>query len=202
MPREIEYDRRAGQYRGLDGRFIGRSRIESLVLQELGATELRMRELTTNLIDGSLLLEDWQTSIASKLKDSHIRLGLLASGGVNATGQKEFLSINTEIKKQFDYFNSFSESIGKGDLSVEQILARINQYAKSGRSTFYKLELETRRSDGFKRGRRLLDPQSNHCAACLNHQRIDWVDLSDLIAPGTDCQCRVNCRCRLLYSRF
>jgi hypothetical protein len=161
-----------------------------------------MRDLTTQLIGNAIDLGTWQNTIAATLTDSHIRMGLLASGGSNVAGDKELLSIGAELKKQFGYLNSFATALENGELSPEQTLARVAQYAKSGRSTFYKLELETRRSDGFQRGKRLLDIQSNHCSSCVNHQRLEWVDLSDLIAPGTDCECRVNCRCRLMYSKF
>lgn len=202
MPIGIEYDQRTGQYRGSDGRFVGRSRVESLVQGELSRNQDLMRDLTTKLIGSDLSLPDWQKAIANQLKDSHIRMGLLASGGKNAITPDGLESITDSLNTQYQYFNDFSAAIEKGDLSDAQIMARIGQYARSSKTTFYKLELEARLDNGFKRGKRLLDAQSNHCAACIEHQRPEWVDLSDIIAPGLNCDCRMNCRCRVMYSRF
>jgi hypothetical protein len=202
VPSGIEYDRRAGQYRGPDGRFVGRSRIEALIQGEISQNQTSVRDLTTSLLLGSLSLPEWQTSIAQTLKYSHIRMGLLASGGRNATDSSDYGTIGAELRSQYQYLNKFAIEIEKGELSEAQILSRVNQYARSPKITFYKLELQTRLNDGFKRGRRLMDLQSNHCKSCINYQRLDWVNLSDVIAPGTSCECRMHCQCRIFYSRF
>ena len=202
MPTEIEYDRRSGQYRGPDGRYIGRSRIDALIQNDLAQVQASMRDLTSKLIEDSIDLGTWQQSMADLIKDSHLRMGLLASGGINAVSSVEYGAIGYEIKKQYQYLEIFSSSIRNGELSIEQVLARVNQYARSGRATFYNLEVRTRKENGFKKGKRLLDAQANHCSKCIAHQRTTWVDLSDIIAPGTNCYCRVNCRCRLEYARF
>lgn len=202
MPNGIEYDQRTGQYRGSDGRFVGRSRIESLVQGEVSHNQDLMRDLTTKLIESDITLPEWQNAIAQQLKDSHVRMGLFASGGKNAMTPKGYDSIVESVNDQIDYFNNFSAAIEKGELSDAQIMARVGQYSRSSKTTFYKLELETRLDNGFQRGKRLLDAQSNHCAACIEHQRPEWVDLSDIIAPGMQCECRMNCRCRIMYSKF
>ncbi|MGL5065324.1 MAG: hypothetical protein ACRC62_35585, partial [Microcoleus sp.] len=94
------------------------------------------------------------------------------------------------------------KSIENSELSEAQIRMRLDQYMKSGKTTFYNIELKSRIADGFQRGKRLLDRQAKHCPACINHEKREWVNLSDIVAPGTNCQCRSNCRCKLKYSRF
>lgn len=196
------YDRKAGQYRGNDGRFVPRREIESLIDREIQSNQRKVQSLTGRLVSGEIELGDWQRSIMDLLRDSHLRLGLLGSGGKNAVSSVEYGAIGNRIKDQYRYLAEFAKSIEKEELSEAQVRSRIDQYAKSSRITFHEMELKTRAIDGFKRGRRLLDLQSKHCAACIAHEKKEWVNLSEIVAPGVGCQCRSNCRCRLFYSRF
>jgi hypothetical protein len=198
----ITFDRNTGQYRGEDGRFVPRSTIESLISNEIARNQRRSQELTTKLISGDLELGDWQRQIMQTIKDSHLRLGILGAGGVDNASPSTYGTIGSQIKDQYKYLALFATSIEASELSEAQIRVRLDQYMKSSKITFYKIELKSRVADGFQRGKRLLDRQSKHCEACLGHERPMWVNLSDIIAPGTDCQCRSNCRCRVQYSRF
>ena len=198
----IVFDKKAGQYRGEDGKFVPRITIENLITNEIVRNQRRSQALTTKLIEGDLDLDVWQQSIMQTIKESHLRLGILGSGGINNMDASKYGAIGNQIKEQYQYLAKFARSIEDSELSEAQIRMRLDQYMQSSKVTFYKLELKTRLNDGFQRGKRLLDRQSKHCPACITHERLDWVSLSEIVAPGTSCQCRSNCRCKLKYSRF
>jgi hypothetical protein len=149
------------------------------------------------MVRDRLSIANFQLSVANDLKNTHIQLAMLASGG-----GKIDLAVETELGEQFDRLDKFGQSIARGELSVPQIKARTRQYANSARMSFYKIEALSKARSGIKTGKRLLDNQAKHCASCLRYAGLGYVPLAELISPGTDCECGYGCKCSVVYRYY
>jgi hypothetical protein len=196
----IAYDSRAGQYRGVNGRFVGRTQVMKLVDQETQRTETRLKAQTRLLIQGKLDLPQWQINIAQTLKDSHLRMGALGAGGrQNMTAQVNG-AVGYQLRKQYEYLDRFASDLAAGKLTPEQALRRSGLYAKSVRKSFHRAEQLTRKNANFQEAKRSLDPRAQHCSSCLKYSTGGkWKPIDQVMLPGENCECGQFCKCSIEY---
>lgn len=200
---QIRYDPNSGQYRNLSsGRFVGRSQVLKLLDQEVGRTEARLAAHTRLLTQGTINLPEWQIRMAQTLKESHLRMGMFAAGGKERMNPSLTGATGVQLRKQYQYLDRFAHDIAAGRLTPQQAIARSRLYGKSIKLTFFRVEKLSRKSEGFMVGKRLLDPQAKHCRSCIRHHRPDWVEIDQIVSPGTSCECQNNCRCQVLYAKL
>jgi hypothetical protein len=192
-----KYDNKTGQYRGASGKFVSRAEIAHVVAQTVDTLADQLSRHTDDLIRDKLSVADWQSSIASELKNSSIQMSLLASGGGDIDK-----SITVQLNEQFDRLDKFGRSIARGELSVPQIQARARNYANSTRVAFYQVESISKARSGLKSAKRILDNQAKHCPDCLRYASLLYVPLSQLISPGTNCECNAGCKCSVVYRYY
>lgn len=199
QPSSVEYDARVGQYRR-NGRFVPRAEVLKELDREVARTEVRLQGVTRKLIAEKIDLPTWQTEFAQEMKRSHVRSALFAAGGKDGMSAKSYGLLGANLKEQYrKHLDGFAHDLADGKLTAKQALNRSEMYGRSLRQTFFKVEAVTREAEGFLLAKRELDPQAQHCEACIGYATGGWVNISDIVPPGTACQCRGRCRCRIVY---
>lgn len=196
------YSPLTGQYRKADGKFASRVEVLQMVDREAQRQRVRMSGHARLMSQGKIDLAEFQTRVANDLKLSHLRMATIASGGKDGLTPRHYGVAGAELKRQYRYLMSFGQDLADGKLTEKQAIARAAQYGESSRTAFFKAELVTREAEQWDQAKRLLDSQAQHCNSCLGHQRLDWVRLSEIVPPTTNCECHSRCRCRIIYRRF
>lgn len=200
VPSTIEYVPAAGQYRDAETkRFVPRSRILLELDREKQATQARMSGLTRRLASGSLSVSEWQMQMGQSLKNSHIRLAALSAGGRSQITQRHLGVVGGRLRGEYARIANFAQEMKAGQISVAQAIARSKLYAQSALQTFHAGEKISREQEGKTMAMRSLDPGADHCRQCPGHATGGFVPLSQIVAIGTDCDCRGNCRCSIIY---
>lgn len=200
---EIVYNSNAGRYVYADSRqFVPNAVIDNLLDQEIKRLETRLAATTRLLADDKLTLAEWQTRFATTLRDAHIQIGALASGGKNQMGSQQYGAIGFQLRRQYQYLDGFAQDLQDGKLTAAQALSRSRQYGSSINTTFHRLEQVTRQSEGFNEAKRGLDPQARHCASCPGYSTNgEWRAIDQVVSPGVNCECGQRCRCPISYRR-
>lgn len=199
------YDRRAGQYRGANGKFVSRQVVSKLVDREIVATEARLKAHTRLLVDQKIHLAEWQIRMAETIKDSHLRMGMLASGGKDGLTQKHYGAVGYQLKNQYGYLDKFARDLHSGKLTPKSAIARSAMYAESVKVTFSRSEQITRMDNGVNAGKRIagkriLDAGATHCDECISYERKQWTAIADIVPVGMNCSCHHHCRCRIVWA--
>jgi hypothetical protein len=195
---KYRYDSRVGQYRsGISGRFVSPSQIAVVVASTVDRLGDTLSDFSDQLIRDRLSVANFQLSVASELKNTFIQLAQLASGG-GAIDK----AVEDGLGEQLDRLDKFGQAIGRGELSVPQIRARARAYSNSARVAFFQIEALSKARSGIKTAARRLDSQAKHCKDCLYYASLLYVPLSELISPGTNCECNVGCKCSVVYRYY
>lgn len=199
------YDPRLSQYKDKQtGKIVSKAKILKLFDNEKARLETRLVKLSSQLERGDLTIAQWQRQITQELKQSHIRMGLLAGGGTNVPyTRKLYGAIGNNLKKQQEFLVQFRRDIQKGKYkdNPEKLKWRARLYADSIRESFNDGERIARNQEGFDLAKRILDAGANHCDDCRRYANRGWVPLNEVVRPKTNCECKWRCRCFLAWKR-
>jgi hypothetical protein len=203
MPDEIRYERSLGQFRGQNGRIVGRAKVLSLVDEEAARLSVRAQALARLLTAGKIAISDFQERLAVALKLSHLRMTTLAAGGREGLTQRHYGRVGYELRTQYEFLHGFGQDLEAGKYDkAEDIVRRAGMYGASSRTAFFESEKLTKEMEYFNEAKRDLDPQSKHCPSCLRYSTNGlWRPITQVIAPGVQCECRSKCKCRILYRK-
>lgn len=197
------YDSRVGQYRNEKGRFVPRGEVIRLVHNERSRLRTELENLTTSLANNSLSLNQFHQQFATTLKNSHIRMSGLGSGGKANLTPSHYGALGQKLLEEYNYLWNFVGELKAGKITPRQAVYRAGLYSQSTVSAFWKGEHITRKKEGFNQAKRTLDPQAFHCSDCLTYSTNGlWIPIEDIVIPGHRCQCRGNCRCFVSYRKF
>jgi len=200
----MQYDSRAGQYRDLTtGRFVRRPEVMRVVEAEEQRLKVELQRHTRALISEQVDIAQWQTKCAESLRASHIRIGALGSGGIENMTSAKYGAIGYQLRTQYEYLSGFAVDLAEGFLTPAQALVRVGRYSTSIRPSFHRCEQITRQDEGFRTAKRSLDPIAQHCRSCIRYSTQGrYVPISEVVMPGTACECGQSCRCQVSYSKF
>jgi hypothetical protein len=194
------YRPNTGQYHDSEtGKFVGRAEILRTVAQEVKSLQSRLENLSKPLLNDAQSVADFQRAIAQELKTSYIQLAIVASGGKDRIGSRQYGAIGQILKEQYKLMDNFGKAIATGELSKAQIRARAGSYSRSLKVAFHAAEKATRKGDGFTQAKRNLDSQAQHCRSCIEYETWGWVGINEIVLPGTRCECGQGCRCNVVY---
>ena len=199
----IQYDRKAGRYRDEKGRFVSRSTILNLIDREVSATEAKLVQTTQRLIAGQINLSQWQSAVATEIKESHIRAAILSAGGKEQMTRQLYGSLGQRLQSQYRYLNGFAQQLLQGEMSEARALWRSRLYGNSLRESFFRVEQLKKQNEGFNVAKRNLDSQAEHCSDCPSYSTNGhWLPVSLVTPPGNNCACRSRCRCSIQYAKL
>lgn len=198
----VTYDRRTGQYRSADGRFLKRADVLRLVDKEALQLEVRMKGHARLLVQGKIDIPEFQKRAAEDLKLSAIRSTILGSGGRSQVTSQAYGSTGRLLREQYQFLGGFARDLADGKLSKAQAIQRASLYGASTRSAFHQAEKIARGREGFKLAKRILDAGAQHCNECLQFATGDrFVPIENIVPVGTRCSCRSRCRCSIIWKK-
>lgn len=107
------------------------------------ASERRMAELTRQLVDGDITLQDWQLKMREELRQSALQQYVTGKGGI--VGQTtDYLALGPELRSQYRYLSKFALAIEKAaqqGKSLAFAVPRAQLYARSTQAIFWKSAL-------------------------------------------------------------
>lgn len=201
LPNEIKYNSGAGRYIR-NGQFVAEREIDALAITERNILSRKLELLTRQMVNGTIDLPIWEQRFAQTLKDSHIRLTVLASGGRDRTGLNSYGIAGRRLKEEYRYLHDFAQQLYEGNLSPQQAIARSKLYAQSTVQTYYEAYHYNKIREKFKMAWRSLDLMAKHCNSCPKYQTYGFVPIKDIVPKGMGCECRGNCRCQVRYRRY
>jgi hypothetical protein len=201
---QIAYVPSAGQFRNAaTGRFIRRTEVLKFVEAEIYRTKIQLQGHTRLLISDTINMAEWQVRMATSLRESHIRMAALGSGGAQNLTSRTYGAVGYRLREQYDYLSKFSLELAEGTLTPNQALTRAGLYANSVKPTFHRAEQIQKETEGFRSAKRSLDAAAQHCPSCLNYStQGQYRAIASVVLPGVACVCRQFCRCTIEYSKL
>lgn len=198
MAKSYLYEKSTGQFRDRStGRFVTLDVVENAIDTEVLTLQNKLGAIALDYTEGRTDIPTFQTRMAEAIKDSHLRVGAIASGGIRRLNQKHFGAIGGRLSNEYvNYLYKFGTDLSSNDYSPEYIIWRAKLYARSPRQSFNLLRKLTLTQDGEFEGWRTLS-DAIHCKSCPNYVTNGWVDLNTIVAIGAKCECRGNCKCRI-----
>ena len=84
LTNQISWDETTRSYVLPNGRKLTWEQVLQIIQSERAYHSRRMEQVTQQLLDGELTLEEWQRAMAQEMKDSHLAIATFAWGGIAA----------------------------------------------------------------------------------------------------------------------
>jgi hypothetical protein len=195
----FSFDVRTGQYRDSNtGRFVKRTKIETLLNKEVNRTQTVLNGLVNSYFAGRISPDEFRDKYKKEIKNASIRHAALGAGGITGMDKKNYGFIGfyySEINQRVD--RAINDNISK-----KQWLQRSNLYAQSTKGAFYWSDRKSQIMAGKTQAKRTLDPTAIHCSECVSLQRNEWTPIEQITPIGVGCSCRGRCRCRISYRAY
>lgn len=206
-----KFDVKSGRYRYTDtGQFAPREAIMNLINGRVAIAKQEIGNITDNFTDGRISLKAWEKQIAEQLKFIHVQSAILGKGGIDKMQPEDWLKVARELKKQ--YYTGIDESTGKkfglkqlvkeikeGKVSSQQLKARLNLYANSGKLSYYEAISSQKKEQNYTLMKRVLGAVHKSCDECMSYASQGWQPIGLLPLPTQKCTCKNNCKCSVLY---
>jgi hypothetical protein len=197
MVTDFEFDPRTLRYRNKStGRLVGLATIKDLVNKQIEQYQQENRAIATDLFEGRLSLGEWESDIAQNIKDLNLQLYKLGAGQME---YRDYGIVGRRLRREYGYLRKFSAEMALGQLTENQITARLDQYAAAARGMFERGRREGFSLAGATYERRILNSKVP-CAQCPQYAALGWQPKGILQNIGEGCDCRSNCKCSFEYS--
>lgn len=194
----LTFDPVLGQYRDSAGRLVSDAAIRRALDQVLDAQSAAVRDLTEQLVNGTIALGLWQAQMMQSVKAVHL-IGLaVANGGWSQLDQPAFGWVGQRIRVQYEFLRGFAGDLASGAQKLDGTAgARAAMYVQAARSTHREAQRRLAAQRAVGEERRVLGA-ADHCKTCLAQARLGWQDFGTLKRIG-DSECRTNCRCHFEF---
>lgn len=189
----VEFDKRRGQFI-VDGRRINWRSIQQL-LNRLGI-KLRndMRQITEDLFEGRVEMNEWQRTMDRKITSGHWAAGALALGGIVAA--KASSALINRINKEKRFADGFRNDIERERVSQARAVYRAGSYADATRVTHSVIEQANAVTQGANRAYRIITAKES-CPGCLKYGG-RWMPIEEMPPIGSQ-ECGSHCKCVIVY---
>ena len=195
----MRYDTRSGAYIRDNGVRVPKTQILSILPREQRILERKLENHTKQLLNGTIDPFTWERRVKSDLKQSHLKMVALGSGGKEGITARHKGQVGAALRQEYNLLFDFRKEIQRGKLSDKQVLARAKSYSRSVSQSYYRSEQLSRAQGGATLGRRVLDVNAKHCPQCPGYVTNGFVPIDEIVPPGTRCDCRGNCKCTVVY---
>jgi len=194
------FDTKAGRYayRSLR-RFIPTKVIDTLNEFNKESAKKESDRLATDLRAGKIDLNTWQRKMRGLIKSQHLKVALIAKGGIAGLSPKDMLSISKTLKKEFRYLRAFSKDIKAGKVSEKQLKTRSKMYIEKTKIAKAQMDHTLALNNGKTLMERILDRGGNSCVECRQYAAAGVRPIGELPLPTEKCSCRSYCRCKVKY---
>jgi len=204
----------SGAYITEAGKPVAAAVILSQLFKVLKGLEGEMIEISQQLIDSEITLQEWYDAMSEKKRISHNLAGALVVGGVILMSDDDFdsvadMSLEDIARQDFNDYESldnFALAIAAGLPLGKGFLNRVRLHIKAGKTTFHRLKGIIVEKNGFNEERRVLGSTLDHCRTLGGHTGcVEWADMGwqplGSTADITDSPCMKNCLCHKEFRR-
>jgi hypothetical protein len=192
------YDPISQRYRDSRGRLVSDATVRGALDLVLAAQTQQVRDLSQQLLDGTITLAMWQLGMLQAIKQAHVVALAVAHGGWSQLDQSDFGWVGSQIKPQYAYLRDFANDIASGAQPMNGVVvARVTLYIAAARVTNREAQRRIAAQRMVGQERRVLGV-ADHCPTCVQQARLGWQPFGTLRRIG-DSECRVNCRCALQF---
>lgn len=184
----LSWDNNAGRYRDQTGRFVARTVVTDARNQIVEHVRLKLRAISQDFTDGKITLAEWQLGFKDILKAGHTLAAGIAMGGKANMTPADWGRVGQQLRVQYEALQRFALQIEAGQ---KINLGRVDQYARSIRSTF--LNVERLRIPATKRARWVRTKRES-CEDCKEQERRGVQPIA-MFPPIGSLRCRHNCGC-------
>lgn len=209
---EIYYNPKNRRYHYKDtNRFVPEIVVQRLTQQRINEGIKDLRVVGDLLENNKISLLTWQETTAKVLREIHVQQYLLNRGGRKQMTQEDWLILKRNIKSEFKLLRNFANNINNGYtidskgrqqvLTTAKFRARLNLYGKATQLSARLGHQQARLRSGvqYVAMQRFLGATDKHCSSCLSYASAGIRPIGGLPLPGSDCECRANCLCRVKY---
>lgn len=185
MPESLwTWDERVNQYRETGtGRFIGIAQMNDRRNEFIDQQHALLTSYTEQYSNGAMSLEQLRDISKLVVKDTIIDMYAIGAGGRNSLSPADWGRIGAICKDQYGYLRQMYAQLGRGELSIAQLNARLKMYLNSanealwrGITSNYPFTLPAYPGDGGTQ--------------CLVNCRCEWEIFE--VPGGYDCYWRLN----------
>ncbi|NEZ64645.1 hypothetical protein D0962_17930 [Leptolyngbyaceae cyanobacterium CCMR0082] len=191
------------------GKLASEQAVLSLTSKLVDAEASQLEQLGRDFFAGKLNAREFQQQSGEALRRIHGSSAIIAKRGPQNVTNENWAQITEILKRQFYKGRSadgrpyglkhLTAEVEQGKVSEAQLIARLRMYAKSGRLSGDLMQRRAAAESGKLYATRHLSPNHVHCASCLAHQQLTPRLASEITPPATNCECRTNCKCYLLF---
>ena len=195
------WNEKAGRYYSLTGKplFVSFADVRNALESNITASQLEMRSLTQQLIDGTISRGDWYVGMERQIRLANISASAAARGGWAQMTQSDWGAVGQQVRTQYDYLRNFANEIASGKQRLNgSALVRADLYGQAARGNFEEMRRRMAKLEGMTDEMRVLG-EADHCDDCRSAAG-HWAPIGTLPRIG-DSQCVTNCRCTFKYRR-
>lgn len=186
-----------------DGKPFDKDKLKHLLLLFLALLEDELQEITDQMTAGEMDLGEWQRRATELVKSGLVAASMLGRGGAGLLQGPSRRLAESDIRFSLTRLARFARLIEERTMPRARdplaIRNRIALYAKAGAAAFEQASRFAHQSAGFKFEKNVLGA-AEHCGQCLEETAKGLVRIGTLRPVGSR-TCRMNCRCRIVYSR-
>jgi len=194
------WDPLSKRYRDLDtGRYMSLRTVLEYVDKSIAGSANAADSLASLLIKNNLSPADFGDSLRDELKREYIRQYLLGIGGREQMGPRDWGSGGGMLKEQYKHLDGLIAEIKDGNLTEEQIRARVGMYVNSAREGYERAHERNAKALGMTEEKWELG-EAEHCDDCVAYAAQGWQPIGTFPNPGDgSTQCLTNCKCHVIY---
>lgn len=197
--RGYQYSRILARYRDTStGKFVSRSRILSLLENNVDRAESRLANLVQSLYAKELAPGYVQTLMRDELRRLTLQNIALGKGGFDRLNFSDFGRAGRQLRDTYTRMTNLVRDIETGRATLPQAMNRVQGYVLEARQQFFKAEREALRETGRQYLERRVLAASEHCRGCVDYARMGWQPFGTLPLPGDgSTECGPRCRCTI-----
>lgn len=194
---EYRYNPAAGRYIGANGRFVSGDSVRGALDSTLKASQAEIDRLSRALVNKEITVAQWQSGMATQIKNAHLSAGAVNRGGWAQMTQGDFGKVGSNLKEQYKYLQNFADEIASGKQKLNgNLLRRARMYGEAARGTGQDIARRVAAGNGYTEEIRILG-KSDHCPDCLEYAG-QWAPIGTLPKIG-DSVCLTSCHCHFEF---
>lgn len=194
------WDNAIGRYRDQKtGKLLPGTAVRRLTNESLAKTTDLTADLAKVAAAGKLSPEDLSVTFKQEIKKEYIRQYLAGIGGEAQMKPADWGSIGGMLKEQYGHLDQFMADTNFGNLSEDQIRARMAMYINSAREANGRASTKVAKATDKSEEKWVLG-DSEHCQGCLDFDAEGWQTIGHFPEPGAGkTVCLTSCQCHKEY---
>ena len=191
----------------LSFRLLSSSIVRLSVLRMAKATEVQMRQLTAQLVNGQISRDEWYRVMAKTMKDEYRAAWLASIGGKANYTRSEISRFGWAMRPHYRWLNNFLDQVISGQQPLNgRMVVRAGMYGRAANSIYQNNLLKVAQRAGFNFALRVLGENENHCHdsihrhGCIELAALGWVPIGEMVEIG-EATCLTFCLCRYAFRK-